>query len=547
MRAVLRYLPGLLAVVLVGWVGYKYIWPLFQPTAPEMDVQTATVQRGDLRQVVPADGVVVPSVQVEVKSKAAGVVEKIEVEVGDEVTPGQTLLELDKEQIESQLSQAEADLTAAEAQYALTKRNLSPQQKASAESSIRNAQIAVDGAKDALDKQQAAYERIRTLADKGYASQSELDDAQSALNAAQKAYDTAVEQLSSAKEQYRLDLQGGQKEQIAAAAATVKRQQAEVDSMRDELGYTTVKAPIAGTVLGRPVEVGTAVSSGTQGSTGGTVVATIGDLNTLYVKASVDETDLGRIKTGGKCRVSFDAYQGWLWDGSVKKIYPQGQNSQGSAEINPFSASGGTKFQMDVAIDLKSGRRDNSGVSGMSHGLQGVGGGRGGGGGRRGGGGGGRRAGGGPAGGAGRASGAGPGTAPGTGTPGEGGEHHRREPETPPKLLPNMTASVEVVLEDHPDVVILPAQYVKYDPAGKAYTEVINKAAWEKFQTDQKNAPEAAKPAGPNAKPQHPEQKLPRERRELELGFSDGLRQEVKDGLQEGDVVILERPIKKTQ
>jgi len=110
-----------------------------------------------------------------------------------------------------------------------------------------------------------------------------------------------------------------------------------------------------------------------------------------------------------------------------------------------------------------------------------------------------------------------------------------------------MTASVEVVLEDHPNVVIIPAQYVKFDADGKAYCEVIQKDAWDKFQASQKNAAATAKPPVAGKPLPHPETKLPRERRELTLGFSDGLRQEVQTGLDEGDVVILERPIKKTQ
>src|SRR4051812_48853519 len=118
MRAFLSRLPGIALLLVMAWVGYKYIWPLFKPTPPEMDVQTTVIQRGDLRQVVPADGVIVPSTLVDVKSKAAGVVEKIDVEVGDEVRAGQVLAELDKKEIQSQLRQAEADLTASRAQLA---------------------------------------------------------------------------------------------------------------------------------------------------------------------------------------------------------------------------------------------------------------------------------------------------------------------------------------------------------------------------------------------------------------------------------------------
>src|SRR5688500_9536605 len=76
------------------------------------------------------------------------------------------------------------------------------------------------------------------------------------------------------------------------------------------------------------------------------------------------------------------------------------------------------------------------------------------------------------------------------------------KPAYRPKLLPQLTASVEIVLEDHPDVVIVPAQYVKFDQ-GKAVVEV------------------AASEEDPKT----------REKREVQLGFSDGLRYEVKDGL----------------
>jgi HlyD family secretion protein len=72
------------------------------------------------------------------------------------------------------------------------------------------------------------------------------------------------------------------------------------------------------------------------------------------------------------------------------------------------------------------------------------------------------------------------------------------------------------VLDDHPDVLMIPAQYVKYE-GDKTYCEVVL----------------------------DPEKKEKRERREIVLGFSDGVRCEIKSGLKEGETVLLERPIKK--
>lgn len=470
----LRTIITWLVVLGLAFVVYKYVFPLFKPEKKETDIQTTEVKRGDLRQVVPADGTIVPRVLVEVKSKASGVVEAIKVEPGDEVKQGDIICELDNKVILADKRQAEANLASAKASLQLTKRNLSPQQKASAESAVRQAQISLDDA-------QANYDRIKELYDKGYATEAELTTARKALSQAQ-------ESLEQAKKQLALDLQGAQPEQIQVAQASVLRSQAELDNVNEELAYTTIRSPLSGTVLTRPVEIGTAVASGTSGMSGGTVVATIGDLSTLYVKAYIEETDLGKVKVGTPCRISTDAFSGWIWNGRVKKVYPQGEasNSQGGSS---------SRFQVDIEINLNSAKLDRS-EEGQTRSA----------------GGGGRsmvmmgpgvvvmRNGGGRRSAAQRA---------------EAAQASSGKPSEIPSLKPQLTASVDIVLEDHPDVLMIPSQYIKYDE-GKPYVEVVK----------------------------DPKDPKSRERRDVELGFSDGLRFEIKSGLKEGETVILERPIK---
>lgn len=516
-------------VLAIAFAAYKYVYPLFKPVKEEMDVQTTEVTKGDLRITVPCDGTVVPRVLVEVKTKASGVVEKIEVEAGDTVKQGQVICELDRKDIEAQLEQAQASLDAANAQFKLTKRSLSPQQKAQAESSIRTAQIRLDDA-------QASYDRIKKVFDKGFATEDEMTKAQTELN-------NAKESLEQAQQQYELDMQGAQPEEIEVARTNVVRSQAELDRIQEELAYTTVRAPQSGTVLTRPVEIGTAVASGTSGMSGGTVVCTIGDLSTLYVKAYIDETDLGKVNLGAPCRVAFDAFQGWVWHGKVKKIYPQGEASGGSG-----GGSSSARFQIDIELDQSSAEQDGGDARAG-----------GGGGGRGGFGGGGRGAGGGRGGRAGAAGGAtaaapkagtttaaapkagatppppppggGGGEAPPPAGPPPGGTQAKagkasaqeaaetaavtKKPQAP-LLRPQLSASVDVVLDDHPGVLMIPSQYIKYED-NKPYCFVVP----------------------------DPADKTKRERRELELGFTDGLRYEIKSGLKEGETVLLERPIKK--
>lgn len=461
------------AVVLVlVYAGYRFLYPLFLPEDEELDTQTTVVRRGDLSRVVPADGVLVPSVLVEVKSKASGVVVEVHVEPGDDVAPGDIIAELDKEEILTRQRQIAADVAAAEAQLELTKRSLSPQQKASREAAVRDAQIAFDNA-------QSSYDRIAELFAKGFATEQELENAQQAL-------DTARENLQQAEEQLELDLAGAEAEEIAVSQASLLRRRAELDNVNEELANTTIRAPIAGTVLTRPVEIGTAVSSGTSGNTGGTVVATIGDLNTMFVEARIDETELGKVEVGTLCRITFDAFQNWLWEGEVIKIYPQGVSEQS-----------GTQFPVDIKINLDSARQEADQVLGGGGMLR-------------------AQAGGPGMGGRGGGARSAPGASGGTGAAAAGGsvDGGRSDEVKSPTLYAQLTASVEIVLEDHPDVLILDARYVKFEE-GKPVCFVLP----------------------------DPEDTENREKRELTLGFGDGLRYEVVDGVEEGETVLLERPL----
>lgn len=477
MKSFIRVAINLAVVGVLAFLGWKFIAPLFAPEEVETDIQTTAVSRGDLRKIVPADGVVEPSILVEIKSKASGLVEAIFVEPGDEIVAGAPIAELDKEQITQNIKESEARLLRSKAQLKKTRRKLSVESLSRLENEIERSRLSLENA-------QTDYDRIKGLFehDPPYANENEMQDVQLALEQAQLSYEESQRQL-------KLGQDGGDVDDVAIAEADVEASQADTDRLLDELRYTTIVSPQSGTVLTRPVEIGSAVASATSGNTAGTVVATIADLSTIYVKARIEETDLGTIKVGGICRISFDTYTGWVWDGKIKKIYPQGETGGGN---------GGTRFPVDIAIDLTSARQEGGAGFG---GAGGFGGGRmGGGGGGMGGGGGRRRPGGGP---------------PGGGPPGEKTPDKEPKPEVEkPRLFPNMTANVEIVLEDHPAVLILAAQYIQYEE-GTPYVEVVADA-------DNTEA---------------------RERRDIELGFFDGLRYEVISGVEEGDTVVLERTI----
>ncbi|MCB1216916.1 efflux RND transporter periplasmic adaptor subunit [bacterium] len=481
MKTFLRVAINVIVIGGLGFLAWKFIAPLFAPEEVETDIQTTAVSRGDLRKIVPADGVVEPSVLVEVKSKASGLVQAIFVEPGDEVTSGTPIAELDKEQLVQSIKESEARLLRAQAQLKKTERKLTLEARNNLENSVERSRLSLENSQNNYDRILGLFEH-----DPPYANEKELEDAANSLNQAKLSFEQAEAQLE-------FGLAGGDVDDIEIAKADVEAAQADTDRLKDELGYTTITSPQGGTVLTRPVEIGSAVASATTGNTAGTVVATVADLSTIYVKARIEETDLGTIKVGGRCRITFDTYSGWVWDGTIEKIYPQGESGNGN---------GGTRFPVDIAIDLESARMESGGAGGR------MGGGGGNWQGRRGGGGG-------MGGGGGRRPGGGQGGPPAGDEAAADADEGKPKPEPQkPKLYPNMTANVEIVLEDHPGVLILPAQYIQYEE-GQPYVEI---------------APEA-------------ENTENREKVDIELGFFDGLRYEVTSGLEEGDTVVLERTI----
>src|SRR5687768_826728 len=83
-------------------------------------VQTVPVERRDIVVDAEATGVVEPINVIEVKSKASGQIERMPVETGTRVKPGDLLVQVDTRDVRNQYNQALADLRAAQARVAVS-------------------------------------------------------------------------------------------------------------------------------------------------------------------------------------------------------------------------------------------------------------------------------------------------------------------------------------------------------------------------------------------------------------------------------------------
>jgi HlyD family secretion protein len=256
------------------------------------------VEKGDLAKSVVATGKVTPITKVEVKSKASGIVKKLLVDAGDKVKKGQLLAQLDKEEIEAQVEQSRAGAQAAEASLA------------SAEADYERAKVDAEGPDVPLLKR--AYERAIGMAKEGVVSTSALEDAQ-------KNYELALNKQNVSKAQATV-----LKAKIAQSQGQLAQDRANLKQLEEQLSYTDIESPIDGVVLSRDVEMGDAVSSILVLGSSATLVMTLGDTSSVYVKGKVDESDIGKVYLGQPARIKVESFKDKSFNGVVTKISPMG-------------------------------------------------------------------------------------------------------------------------------------------------------------------------------------------------------------------------------
>jgi HlyD family secretion protein len=116
--------------------------------------------------------------------------------------------------------------------------------------------------------------------------------------------------------------------QYANARASSVRAERALQTARDQLDDTNVRAPITGTIIQKSVERGQVIASATREVSGGTVLLRMADLGEVQVRTLVDETDIGKIQAGMRATITVDAYPNRPFEGTVLKIEPQSSVSQ---------------------------------------------------------------------------------------------------------------------------------------------------------------------------------------------------------------------------
>jgi HlyD family secretion protein len=290
------WIPAIL--VLLGTISFFSVKAIGRkPTKIDPD-KLARAERMDLVRSVVATGKIQPVRQVEIKSKASGIIQSLPVNFGDYVHKGQVLCELDRNDLLPRLNEAKAALSVNQAQIESARADLE--------------RYKVDAAGPDVEFLKRDRDRALHLFGEGLIASEKRDEAEKNYEVALNKKTSAAANLASAKAA------------ITKAQAQYDQQNAVVARAEEDLRNATIVSPIDGVVLSRDSEVGGAVSSIlTQGS-GGTLIMTLGDLDEVYVKGKVDESDVGRVYLGQPARITVESFKDQKFAGRVTKISPMG-------------------------------------------------------------------------------------------------------------------------------------------------------------------------------------------------------------------------------
>jgi HlyD family secretion protein len=269
--------------------------PFFTKPGP-LKVRTTTVQRGPIRSLISTNGKAEPIQNFEAHAPVATTVKHLLVKEGDHVRKGQLLLQLDDADLRSQAARAQAQMKAAQANQSDIATGGTREEMLTLDAQLTKAHSERNAARRNLD----AYRRLQQ---QGAASAGEVKQAEDALQRAQ-ADVTLLEKKK--KDRY-------SQPEVAKVQAQGTEAQAAYEAAEDALAKSRVRAPFDGIVYALPVKQGAYVQTGD-------LLLQEGDLSRMVVRTFVDEPDIGRLATGQKIEVTWDALPGRIWNGAVSTV-----------------------------------------------------------------------------------------------------------------------------------------------------------------------------------------------------------------------------------
>ncbi len=262
-----KFIKTALVLILLGggaWAAYHYFGEKKEDKASLENVADVTI--GDIESVVTAQGKLEPKEYVDVGAQVSGQVEKFHVEIGDQVTQGQLIAEIDPEIYETRAEADEARLKTLRAQ------------KAEQDALVRQAEL--------------KHARNQTLINENAISREALEDTQTNLETA--------------------------KARSASLSAQIEEAQSTLEGDQANLSYTKIFSPIAGTMVSQTVKEGQTINANQTAP----VLVQIANLDVMTARAQVAEADISKLQTDMPIYFITLGSADRKWQGKIRQILP---------------------------------------------------------------------------------------------------------------------------------------------------------------------------------------------------------------------------------
>jgi membrane fusion protein, multidrug efflux system len=250
------------------------------PEAVPVGVTTAIVKSMPVQ--VLANGTAQAMTAVTINSQVDGEISRIHFTEGQDVQKGDLLFTLDQRPLEATLRQAQANLTRDAAQLQQTEAAL-----AQARAAERQAQANLTRDMAQLDNANAEVRRYKSLIDDGAISQEQYDQVRTAALAMEATVEADRAAITNAKA-----VIGAAHATVENSRAAIQADEAVVENARIQLGYTTIRAPMAGRTGSLLVHVGSTVKARDAASP----LVVINQIRPIYVSFSIPEQYLAEVR-----------------------------------------------------------------------------------------------------------------------------------------------------------------------------------------------------------------------------------------------------------
>jgi HlyD family secretion protein len=318
---------GLMTVVAAGAGTWYYV-------GARPSVETVRPERREVVELVVATGRLKAVRQSGLGVDVAGVVDRVLVEEGDQVEPGQPVLTLRREDWTHRVEQARLAVRTAE-------RELERVRAGAPREDVRRAAAERERAQAALEQALRDLARAQRLWERDLIARADLEQAETAVATARAALAAAEEAMLALAHQPR-------REDLEVVTARLAEARAALRAAELDVAKRVVAAPFAGLIVHRAVEPGQSVAPGDA-------LLTLTDMRRTELLVETDETNLPRLRTGQTATVIAPAYTAQPFRARLRQIGPEVDANRGvvALRLDPLTLPEYARPDMTVDVNVE--------------------------------------------------------------------------------------------------------------------------------------------------------------------------------------------------